>query len=176
MGGSTKCCTDDRGADRPGDPGLVGGGVARGVHRIRARVRGDRRAGRRDVDTAPLDAVLDRWWRVAAVRGNPLTEAELAMIDRVGPGASPVGGRARMGCRSGRRRRTGRGGSRFRTPTTTTAQLRSNSRSTNGSQNSRRIPIRPSPTTIPATTASQPPTAPLSGSSLCGRQTGQVRA
>ena len=30
-----------------------------------------------DVDTAPLDAVLDRWWRIATVRGNPLSEPEL---------------------------------------------------------------------------------------------------
>ena len=40
----------------------------------------------RDVDTAPLDAVLDRWWRIAAVRGNPLTESELAMVERARSG------------------------------------------------------------------------------------------
>ena len=35
----------------------------------------------REVDIAPLDDVLHRWWRIAAVRGNPLTDAELAMIE-----------------------------------------------------------------------------------------------
>ena len=40
----------------------------------------------RDVDIAPLDDVLDRWWRIAAVRGNPLTDAELAMIERARSG------------------------------------------------------------------------------------------
>jgi hypothetical protein len=40
----------------------------------------------REVDTAPLDAVLERWWRVAVVRGNPLTESELAMVERARAG------------------------------------------------------------------------------------------
>ena len=39
----------------------------------------------RDVDTAPLEAVLEHWWRVAAIRANPLT-VEMAMVERARAG------------------------------------------------------------------------------------------
>ncbi|MDQ2881578.1 MAG: DUF6247 family protein [Actinomycetota bacterium] len=31
-------------------------------------------------DVAPLDAMLDRWWGVAAIRANPLSEHEQAQV------------------------------------------------------------------------------------------------
>lgn len=40
----------------------------------------------RDVDIAPLDDVLDRWWRIAAVRGNRLTDIEGQWSTRQDPG------------------------------------------------------------------------------------------
>jgi hypothetical protein len=37
------------------------------------------RAGR-DIDTVPLDALLDHWWRIAVIRANPLTAAEEQLV------------------------------------------------------------------------------------------------
>lgn len=34
------------------------------------------------LDLAPADEVLDRWWGIAAIRANPLTEAERAQLAR----------------------------------------------------------------------------------------------
>lgn len=37
-------------------------------------------------DLAPVDAVLDRWWSIAAIRANPLSEHEQAQVDRANTG------------------------------------------------------------------------------------------
>jgi hypothetical protein len=37
-------------------------------------------------DLAPVDAVLDRWRGIAAIRANPLTEAEQEMVARARAG------------------------------------------------------------------------------------------
>jgi hypothetical protein len=37
-------------------------------------------------DLAPLDAVLDRWWGIAAIRANPLSEDEQAQVTRAKAG------------------------------------------------------------------------------------------
>ena len=37
-------------------------------------------------DLAPVDAVLDRWWGIAAIRANPLSEHEKAQVDRADTG------------------------------------------------------------------------------------------
>lgn len=39
-----------------------------------------------DFDLAPAEAVLDRWWGVAVIRANPLTEPEQAQLDRARAG------------------------------------------------------------------------------------------
>ena len=36
----------------------------------------------RQCDVAPLEAVLDRWWKVAALRSNPLSEQEEQQLAR----------------------------------------------------------------------------------------------
>jgi hypothetical protein len=33
-----------------------------------------------------VDAVLDRWWGIAAIRANPLSEHEQAQVDRANTG------------------------------------------------------------------------------------------
>jgi hypothetical protein len=38
------------------------------------------------VDLAPLEAVLDRWWGVAAMAANPLTDAERELVARAKAG------------------------------------------------------------------------------------------
>jgi hypothetical protein len=43
------------------------------------------RAGAR-LDLAEAEAVLDRWWGIAVIRANPLTELEQAQIARVRAG------------------------------------------------------------------------------------------
>lgn len=35
-----------------------------------------------ELDLAPADEVLDRWWGIAAIRANPLTAAEREQLDR----------------------------------------------------------------------------------------------
>lgn len=37
-------------------------------------------------DLAAVDAVLDRWWGIAAIRANPLSEHEQAQVDRAHTG------------------------------------------------------------------------------------------
>lgn len=37
-------------------------------------------------DVAPIEVALDRWWDIAAVRGNPLTEQERALLDQARAG------------------------------------------------------------------------------------------
>lgn len=37
-------------------------------------------------DLAPLSAVLDRWWGIAAIRSNPLSEAERDQVARARSG------------------------------------------------------------------------------------------
>jgi hypothetical protein len=37
-------------------------------------------------DLAPVDAVLNRWWGIAAIRANPLTEREQEMVARARAG------------------------------------------------------------------------------------------
>ncbi|MGH3816924.1 MAG: DUF6247 family protein [Pseudonocardiaceae bacterium] len=37
-------------------------------------------------DLAPLDAVLDRWWGIAAIRANSLSEQERAQVTRARDG------------------------------------------------------------------------------------------
>ena len=37
-------------------------------------------------DLAPVEAVLDRWWGMAAIRANPLTEQERELIARARAG------------------------------------------------------------------------------------------
>lgn len=37
-------------------------------------------------DLAPVEAVLDRWWGIAAIRTNPLSEAEQAQLARARAG------------------------------------------------------------------------------------------
>ncbi|MFN2494459.1 MAG: DUF6247 family protein [Pseudonocardiaceae bacterium] len=37
-------------------------------------------------ELAPLDAVLDRWWGIAAIRANPLSEQEHAQLARAKTG------------------------------------------------------------------------------------------
>ncbi|GAA4934970.1 hypothetical protein EV188_11225 [Actinomycetospora succinea] len=37
-------------------------------------------------DLAPVEAVLDRWWGIAAIRANPLTDAEKEQVAGVGRG------------------------------------------------------------------------------------------
>ncbi|MGH3874433.1 MAG: DUF6247 family protein [Pseudonocardiaceae bacterium] len=37
-------------------------------------------------DVTPLDAMLDRWWGVAAIRANPLSEHEQAQVTRAKAG------------------------------------------------------------------------------------------
>src|SRR5664280_1232187 len=49
---------------------------ARGVRAVRGRVPAGPRAGLAAVRPCPLDAVLDRWWGIAAIRTNPLNEPE----------------------------------------------------------------------------------------------------
>jgi hypothetical protein len=39
-----------------------------------------------ELDLAPADEVLDRWWGVAAIRANPLTEAEREQLARARAG------------------------------------------------------------------------------------------
>ena len=39
-----------------------------------------------DCDVAPAEAVLDRWWGVAVIRANPLSEHELAQLARAREG------------------------------------------------------------------------------------------
>jgi hypothetical protein len=41
-------------------------------------------------DLGPVEAVLDRWWGIAAIRVNPLTDAEKEQVAAVGRG--DVGG------------------------------------------------------------------------------------
>ncbi len=38
------------------------------------------------LDLAPADAVLDRWWGVAVIRANPLSEQEQAQVARAKTG------------------------------------------------------------------------------------------
>ena len=35
-----------------------------------------------EMDLAPADEVLDRWWGIAVIRANPLTEAEREQVTR----------------------------------------------------------------------------------------------
>jgi len=35
-----------------------------------------------EYDLAPAEAVLDRWWGIAIIRANPLSEREQAQLDR----------------------------------------------------------------------------------------------
>lgn len=37
-------------------------------------------------DLAPLEALLDRWWGIAAIRANPLTEQEQSQVARAKAG------------------------------------------------------------------------------------------
>ncbi len=37
-------------------------------------------------ELAPLDAVVDRWWGIAAIRANPLSEHERAQVERAKTG------------------------------------------------------------------------------------------
>lgn len=37
-------------------------------------------------DLAPVDAVLDHWWGIAAIRANPLTEQERELVGRARAG------------------------------------------------------------------------------------------
>ena len=37
-------------------------------------------------DLAPLEALVDRWWGIAAIRANPLSEQEQAQVDRARAG------------------------------------------------------------------------------------------
>lgn len=37
-------------------------------------------------ELAPLDAVLDQWWGIAAIRANPLSEEERAQVERAKTG------------------------------------------------------------------------------------------
>ena len=37
-------------------------------------------------DLAPVDAMLDRWWGIAAIRANPLFEHEQAQVNRANAG------------------------------------------------------------------------------------------
>ena len=37
-------------------------------------------------DLAPLEAVLDRWWGIAAIRANPLTDRERELLARARAG------------------------------------------------------------------------------------------
>ena len=37
-------------------------------------------------DLAPLDAMLDRWWGIAAIRANPLSQQERAQVERARDG------------------------------------------------------------------------------------------
>jgi hypothetical protein len=39
-----------------------------------------------ELDLAPADEVLDRWWGVAAIRANPLAEAEREQLTRARAG------------------------------------------------------------------------------------------
>jgi Family of unknown function (DUF6247) len=38
------------------------------------------------LDLAPIDRVLDRWWGVAAIRSNPLSDEERALVARAHAG------------------------------------------------------------------------------------------
>lgn len=38
------------------------------------------------LDLRPAEAVLDRWWGIAAIRANPLSPAEQDLIDRARSG------------------------------------------------------------------------------------------
>jgi hypothetical protein len=37
-------------------------------------------------DLAPLDALLDRWWGIAAIRANPLSDGEQVQVARAKAG------------------------------------------------------------------------------------------
>lgn len=39
-----------------------------------------------ELDLAPADEVLDRWWGIAAIRTNPLSEAEREQVARARAG------------------------------------------------------------------------------------------
>jgi hypothetical protein len=39
-----------------------------------------------EFDLAPAEAVLDRWWGIAAIRANPLSEQEQAQLARARAG------------------------------------------------------------------------------------------
>ncbi|MGH3900631.1 MAG: DUF6247 family protein [Pseudonocardiaceae bacterium] len=39
-----------------------------------------------ECDLAPAEAVLDRWWGIAAIRANPLSEQERAQVARAKAG------------------------------------------------------------------------------------------
>lgn len=47
--------------------------------------RATQHAGR-TFDLAPLDALLDRWWGIAAIRANPLSAEERAQVARARTG------------------------------------------------------------------------------------------
>ncbi|WP_425562433.1 DUF6247 family protein [Microlunatus aurantiacus] len=68
------------------------------------------------VETAPLEIALDRWWRIAAVRGNPLADNERAMIDRARSGDFNGWRPGPNGLEASECRCTGRDGWKFQTP------------------------------------------------------------
>lgn len=41
---------------------------------------------RSELDLGPAEQVLDRWWRIAAIRANPLGAEEQAQLDRARSG------------------------------------------------------------------------------------------
>ena len=41
---------------------------------------------RQTFDLSPVEAVVDRWWGVAATRANPLSEREKGQVERAGRG------------------------------------------------------------------------------------------
>lgn len=74
------------GGPQPSDPRGGGRGVPAGVRGIRegvAQALGRAGAG---FDLAPVEQVLDRWWGIAVIRANPLSEAEHAQVARAKAG------------------------------------------------------------------------------------------
>lgn len=54
--------------------------------RFEAEFRSEARCAAETFDSAPLDALLDRWWGIAVIRANPLTDQEQQQVARAGHG------------------------------------------------------------------------------------------
>lgn len=54
--------------------------------RFEAEFRAALTRAQTDFDLAPIEALLDRWWGIATIRANPLTETERDQVARARAG------------------------------------------------------------------------------------------